>query len=160
MAIQVALTIEDAKGKSSHMFVNLPSATTVTNWALFVDAWALAIDAVTAGKITNLGVCYRVGLPGGLKAIANAASDVEEGARLAFRTANNWVTKFRIPTFLESKLLAGTKQLDLTDGDVDAVVDMMIDGEAIGGAEPCDEREDDVESIEVARELFVKDRGV
>jgi hypothetical protein len=160
MAIQVALSILDGKGKTSHMFVNLPSATSVINWTLFASTWAAAIDAVIGGQITNIGVCYRFGLPGGIKASPDADSDVEEGGRMSFRTANNWVTKFRIPTFLESKLLAGTKQMDLTDGDVDGVVDLMIDGEPVGGAEPCDEREDDIETIEVARELFVKDRGV
>jgi len=160
MAIQVTVSVEDAKGKTSHMFIGLPSATSVINWGLFAAAWATAVDAVMGGKITNLGVCYRVALPGGLKATADATSDVEEGGRMSFRTENNWISGFRIPTFLESKLLAGTKEMDLTDGDVDAVVDLMIDGEAVGGAAPCDQREDDIVSIETARELFVKDRGV
>jgi len=159
MPAQLAITMQDAKGKSATHFINLPGATSLLNATLFANAWAVGVDAITGGKITNLGLCYRIALPGGLKATAEATSDVEEGARLTFRGANNFPVQMRIPTFLESKLLAGTKQVDLTDGDVDACVDLMIDGEGVGGAAPCDVREDDLESIETARELFVKDRG-
>jgi hypothetical protein len=159
MPATIAITVEDGKNppNKSTVFVNIPTATTVAAATTFAQGITGLIDAVIGGKITNLAICYRVTLPGGLKALAEALSDVEEGAKFIWRTAGNFLTSFRLPTFLESKILAGTKSVDLTDPDVDGVVDFMTTGSL--GVTPTDARDDDIETVASARENFVKDRG-
>jgi hypothetical protein len=158
MPAQISVSIRDSKAKTSHYFVNIPVATSLANATFFAQAVATLSDVLMGGQITSLGLCYRLDLPGGLKASPLANSDVEEGARFGFLTENLFSTRLRIPTFLEDYIVPGSKEVDLTDPDVDALVTLLVDGD-IQNTEACDNREDDIESVAVARENFVKDRG-
>ncbi len=106
-----------------------------------------------------------VDLPAGLRAAPSANSDVEEGGRFQFRTANNFFTSSRLPTLDESKVNAGSRDLNLTDADIAAFVQAVISGidlTAAGGSgtvTPCDKRNEDVASLEFAREAFQSSRG-
>jgi hypothetical protein len=155
----VAFTIQDGKNppKTSTVFVNIPVVTTAANGITFAQSLAVLLDALIGGKISQISLCYSVSLPGGLKASPNVNADVEEGGKFIFKTVNNHPTSLRLPTFLESLILSGTKSIDLTDLGVDAFVDAMAAG--LSGVSPTDSRDEDVTSLTSGRENFVKDRG-
>lgn len=153
----VTVTIEDGKGKQSTLSINIPPATTTANAGGFINSVLPLIDAVIQGRIIRAGLCYGITLPGGLNAVASPDSDVEEGAKFSFISAAPFKTAFRIPTFTESLILAGTKSVDIADTDVDALIDMIVTGN--GSVAPVDSRDVDISALNYARELFVKDRG-
>lgn len=161
--VGVSYTIIDEKGVSSTTFMQVPDTFSLANTLQFAKDLALLVDAVIGGKITHIGACYLVTLPAGLKANPIANSDVEEGARFSFNTAGGFVTKMRLPTFLESKLSPASKDVNLLDSAVAAFVNAMVAGIAEANpaqtVTPSDGRQDDITSIRTARELFVKDRG-
>ncbi|MCZ7545743.1 MAG: hypothetical protein M5R40_20485 [Anaerolineae bacterium] len=132
---------------------------------LFAEQLALLIDPLVVGALTRIGVTRDVDLPGGLAASASANADVEEGARFQFRTENGFFSGLRLPTFDESKIAAGTRGVDLADGDVAAFVAAMEDGldlSGVGGTgtvQPCDARDEDLLALEFAREQFLSSRG-
>lgn len=164
LALVGMITIKDAKGKSSTTEFNFPSTTTLANAKIFVQEMSKLYDAVTNGVITRIGVAVLATLPGTLRASADADSDVEEGARFQFRTDGGFYTGFRIPTFLESKILSGTTTVDLADSDVAALVAAFEDGMSLvaaggsGTVQPTDKREDPVNALDSAQEQFTKSR--
>lgn len=161
--VGISYTIADEKGVSSTTFLSLPDTFSLANTLEFAQDMALLIDAIVNGKITHIGACYQVTLPGGLKAAAVANSDVEEGARFSFATSGGHFTRMRLPTFKETLLSPASKDVNLTDADVAAFVNAMISGIAEPAPAqtliPCDSRAEDITAISTARELFVKDRG-
>ncbi|MCZ7544890.1 MAG: hypothetical protein M5R40_15810 [Anaerolineae bacterium] len=165
MAFTVMLSVIDEKGKTSTTEVKLPTATVWADAVIMAQQIALLIDPLILGAITRVGVTADVELPVGLAASASANSDVEEGARFQFRTENGFYTGLRLPTFDESLIVAGTRGVDLTDTDVAAFVAAMEDGidtSGYGGTdtvEPCDARDEDIVSLEFAREQFLSSRG-
>jgi len=164
LALVGIITIKDAKGKSATTEFNFPSSVTMANAKIFAQQMALLYDAVTKGVITRIGVAVLASLPGALKASADADSDVEEGARFQFRTDGGFMTGFRIPTFDEAKILSGTKQVDLADTDVAALVAAYEDGLSLvaaggsGTVQPTDKREDPVNVLDTALEQFTASR--
>jgi len=157
MPASIVVTIEDGKGVKSDMLINIPTSTTVANATAFIGDLLPAIDALISGRIVRAGLCYAIALPGGLDPSANALSDVEEGAKFSFVSTAPFKTSFRIPTFNETLILSGTKQVDVTDTDVDALVDLIVTGD--GTVAPVDGRDADITALNYAREMFVKDRG-
>lgn len=165
MAYTIMYSIVDEKGKTSTTEVKIPGATTWTNAVIFAQQLALLIDDLIVGAITRIGITADVELPGGLTASAAANSDVEEGARFQFRTENGFFSGLRLPTFDEAKIAAGTRGVNLADADVAAFVTAMEDGidlTSYGGSgtvQPCDGREEDLVTLEFAREQFLSSRG-
>lgn len=164
MPATIAYTIQDEKGESSTAFLNIPTSFTIAQAIECAQDVGVLIDAVIGGQLTNIGLCYLVTLPGGIKATPDAGSDVEEGARFQFRTAANHLTRFRLPTFLEDLILAGTNTVDLADTDVDALVDAVVTGNAVaaGGGTTVtftDARDEDITAIDAALESFQRSRS-
>jgi hypothetical protein len=165
MAFTVLYTIRDGKGEQSTTEVNVPSSLTLSQVTTFAGQMASLIDDLISGAITRIGVALLVDLPVGLKSTPANTSDVEEGARFQFRTDGGFFTSMRIPTFLESLINAGSKDVDLTDTAVAAFVNAMEDGidPDAGGPQPpippCDKREEDIVSLDFAREQFLSSRG-
>lgn len=161
MAFVIVTNIRDEKNRPSRFEVNLPSGTAWTDVVLFAQQFAPLANALFTGKVVSIGICYELSLSGlGLNAVAASGSDVEEGARFQFASAGGFPTAFRIPTFDESKIVAGSRDVDLTDGDVAALVTAMEDGidlTGVGGSgiiQPSDKRDDDVDALSYAREQF------
>lgn len=157
MALAILYSIQDAKGQTSTMEINIPTATTLANATTFAQAMAGLLNAVTTGAITRIGVVLSVALPGGIRTGALTNSDVEEGARFQFRTALGNLTATRVPTFLETLIASNSRAVDLEDTDVAAFVTAMEDG--IGGVTPTDKRGEDVAALTSAREQFQSSRG-
>lgn len=154
--------IVDAKNAQSSTQVNLPISRTFEEVEAFAAAMAPLLNALTTGAITRISITRSVALPGGLRATPDANSDVEEGARFQFRTANGFQTALRIPTFAESKIPSTSKDVNLADTDVAAFVTAMTTGIDLPGAlpvvQPSDARGEDITSLTFAREQFVSSR--
>jgi len=165
MAFSVLYSIEDAKGAVSTTEVNVPLSLAWLDVTLFATALAPMIDSLIKGRITRVGVCATLPLPGTLKGTADPTSDVEEGARFQFITANGYPTAMRLPTFDEQFIIAGTTEVDQTDANVSTFLQSMESGintSGNGGAgvvEPCDKREDDIDALRFAREAFQASRS-
>lgn len=166
MAFVVLYTIEDEKGISSTTEVNVPGTASFDNAAVFAVEMAQLINALIRGAIRRVGLAFLVDISGaGLRAAPLADSDVEEGARFQFRTANGFYTGLRIPTFDEAKIVAASRDVDLADSDVAAFVTAMTTGINLipaggtGTLQPSDKREEDIVSLTEAKEQFVSSRG-
>lgn len=163
MAFTISLSIKDAKGNQGTTEFNFPSDYDFDDVVLFAQQAATRINALIKGAITRISLGYAVDLPAGLTATPDPNSDVEEGARFQFKTENGFYTAMRIPTFDEALLISGTKNVDLTDADVDDFVGSMVDGApvvALGGVlSPSDKRDEDIASLEYAREEFQSSRA-
>ena len=155
-------SIVDEKGATSTTEIRLPVTTAWADVLGMAAALPPLIDALISGAITRVGIVFDFTLTGGVKLAALAGSDVEEGARFQFRTENNFFTHLRIPTFLESLIVAGTREVDLTDSDVAAFVTAMEDGIDLAGAapivEPSDSRGEDIVALVSAQEQFLSSR--
>jgi hypothetical protein len=160
MAFEIIFSVKDEKDKYSTVRLYLPSSTVWTDAIEFVKDAAPLLEALIRGQITRAGIAYTVDVSDlGLRASPLSGSDVEEGANFIF-TASPFQMRHRIPTFDESKILAGTREVDLTDADVDAWVDMMVDGitPVATLVEPCEWRGDDLEACSSAKEAFQRSR--
>lgn len=161
MGFAILYSVQDEKGKTSTTTINLPSAVAFADATLFAAELAKLINPLIGGAITRIGIAFTVALPAGLRASPLANSDVEEGARFQFSTTNGFFSGMRIPTFLESFITAGTKDVDLTDTDVAAFVAAMRDGidlTGVGGSgtvQPSDSRDEDLAALSTAREQFI-----
>lgn len=165
MSFTILYSIEDEKGKRSTTEVKVPTATDYADVKIFAQQMAPLIDALVTGAIVRIGISDTVVLPAGLAASPAANSDVEEGGRFQWRTNGGYYTGLRLPTFDEALVNAGSRDINLTDGDVSAFLTAMTDGIDLTGAGgsgtiyPCDYRDDDIVALEFAREQFQSSRG-
>lgn len=161
----VLMSVRDNKNQVSTMEFNIPGATTLADAQIMAQEMALLADPMLLGAISRLGISVSVDLPGGLTGSPSTGADVEEGARFQHLTSGNFRSGLRMPTFNESRIVSGSRAVDLTDADVIAWVDAMNDGLDITGAggsgviSPCDKRGEDLESLVFAQEQFQASRG-
>lgn len=162
-AFVITISIKDAKGAEAKTSFNLPSTYVYADVLLFAAQQAERIGALIKGRIVRATVSQDADLSTvTVPTVADPDSDVEEGALFQYRTEGGFTTSQRIPTFDESKIVAGSKLVDLTDPDVDDYVTVMQTGApvvALGGVlSPSDTRDDDIESLDFAKEQFQKSR--
>lgn len=166
VAIGVVYSIRDEKGATSLMQINLPSTTSLADVTLFAQQFAPLVEALITGAIVRVGVALTVPLPAGLRANPLSGSDVEEGGRFQFKTDGGFYTSSRVPTFDESLITAGTAEIDTAAGAVASFIASVtagIDLTGVGGSgiiEPTDTRDDDIASLEFAREQFQSSRRI
>jgi len=160
---QLSITMRDDKDKRASVQLYLPFSdlTTITDAAQspveFAQQFATYLNAVTTGVIESISLSLRVDLPAGLRTVPDASSDVEEGALFIYRTANGFTTRQRIPTFDESLIQPGTREVDRTALVVADLIEMMtIPSDLPGnwGIAPSDSRGDDITAVTETREQF------
>jgi hypothetical protein len=164
----LAMTIQDGKGKTATVFINserfddadFTGGKTYESWS---DNIMQDFFPLTGGKIVHAAVLLPITIDTGVidqSSRPDPDSDVEEGATFVWQTSEGYTTKFRIPTFLESKLISGTDEVDLSDGEVSQFVGTIIDGaDAIAGVgedrmNVTDGRGDDVIALREAYDAF------
>jgi len=163
---RMVATLIDEKGSSSTVSLNvvLPSALTMTNVQEIGERWAEDLDNVTGCQIVAVAMMYEVDLtdPGlNLKFVADAGSDIEEGARFSFGTPSGFVTEFRIPGFLESLITAGTRTVNILAPAVVEILTDVISGIGYGlgvDVDASDNRGEDISRLQSAVEQFVRSR--
>lgn len=160
MPVVLTYSVRDEKGKTGNFSVNLPDGTTLANLIGFAASLAPIVDAVITGAITAIGISIPINLaPGAVDDTASVNSDREEGAYFSFQ-ATNAPTGFRIPTFNETFIAAGTDVVDVTLPSVAALVTAIEDGldtTAGGGSgvvQPVDSRGDAITALLYAEESF------
>jgi len=163
VSVNVVYSVTDGKGDSSPITINLPSATTPTNAIAFAQTmWPLVNALITGGNVTARVSFDVSGITSGNPV---GSSDVQEIAKFTFGTAIANVFKtLGLPTFLETKMAAGTKYVNQADTDVAAFITGMTDGLDTSGAggsgtvSPSDYRDEDLTSIVEAKEAWGKAR--
>lgn len=158
-AVKIIYTMKDNKGKLSTFEVKVPTGLTVANYIEFAQEMGTLAVNITTGQIVNVGVALTVDIAGlGWPTAPGVTSDVEEKAAWQFVTAGNFYTGLQVPTLSELLVVDGSDALDETDAAVIAFRDAMVDGILLPvGAitvQPTDSREDDIEAMIYAREVF------
>lgn len=165
---EIVLTIQDAKGKQSTMTVPVPLPGNITIGSALGAArnWAEAIQDAISGKIVRAGIALIADLGGlGIPATPDINSDVEEGAILAFSSAEGFPMRFRIPTFKEELFLDNTTTVDRQDTVIDGIIDRVVDGIQFtalpgdGDVDPSTSHGEDIVTYEYGRSAFQKERG-
>lgn len=161
MAIGIVITVEDAKKQKSNTTIWIPSGTTYDDAMEFAAALAQLWANMSDGQVVKVGVTFAVDVSGLASNTMGANADVEEGARFVWDVDGGYKASNRIATFLESKLIAGTNRVDLTDPDVAQWVGYMESGftaTSTNVVNPCDYRSDDIEDLASALESFTRSR--
>lgn len=163
MAIEIGLTITDVKGDKSTVTIPLPDGTALSDVQLFATQLAALVQPLVQGQLVSL--TFTVPVNWTPWPIIDAAADVQEKARFAFRTASGFLKSLSIPTVVESIFATGSGDVDTSDPDVAAFVTAMEDGidlTGVGGSgtiEPSDLRNDDLVSLAQAHEAWGRYRG-
>jgi len=151
---------EDSKGAKGSNRINFPSTVDIDQLRGFAVSTGLLIDAVTRCKVVGIGIGIEVDLVGAFKASAIANSDVEEGARFTWNTASFTNTSFRLPGFDEAFVDSFSRNVDLANPSVNALVQRIIQGQTTGliNVSPSDNAGNDITGIATALESFQKSR--
>jgi hypothetical protein len=163
MSVNVVYSVTDGKGDSSPITINLPSSTSPADAVAFAQTmWPLVNALITGGNVVGRISFDVSGLTSGNPV---GSSDVQEIAKFTFGTAIANVFKtLGLPTFLETKMAAGTKYVNQSDTDVAAFITGMVSGVDTSGAggsgviQPSDYRDEDLTGIVEAKEAWGKAR--
>lgn len=159
---QATLTIKDEAGNTAFFRIlfelldeDVPADITFDNVVSALDEIVPYIDGMINGEITNMTLGRSLPLPAGIKTFPLSASDVEERGTFTFKSLYGRVT-YRIPTFKDSLIVAGTNLIDITDALVAPFVFRMIDGSStpLENTRPCDNRDDSIYALIEAYESF------
>ena len=158
-AVKLIYTVEDYKGKQATCVVHLPADLTIIDYVEFAEEMGDLIDALITGSIVNVGIAFTVDFAGfGWDSTPSAVADVEEKGYFQFRTDGAFFTGIKLPTWSDFAVLAGSDLIDQADSDVAAFVTAMEDGITLPIATtlvtPTDSREDEVDGLVFAREVF------
>lgn len=157
-AIQIIYTIKDNKGKLATCTVKVPTGLLLLDYIEFAQEMGTLVNNIVIGQIVNVGVAVTVDLLPGWAQTPGVTSDVEEKASWQYMALGNWRTGVKVPTLSELLVVDGSDNLDLADAAVAAFNDAMIDGILlpVGAVTimPCDARENTIESLVFAREVF------
>lgn len=160
MALAYSLRIDfvDNKNKPSFTKIKFPSGGTINQITEFCGLVLAAVNDLSDCRITKASVNVAIDLSGlGLKAVANALAD---RAKKVFFNFNTSVGGFRakqfLPTLDESKVVAGSSDIDLADLDVAAYVLANTAGLSVTGGtiNVVDGRGNDISGIAYAEEQF------
>lgn len=158
-ALQIVYQFKDNKGKRSTTAVNVPVGITLAGAIEFGQDVAILINNLTTCQVVTATISQPVDLSGlGLPASPGATSDIEEKGVFQYETAGGFKTAVNIPGLSDLLVVDGSDAIDLTEQDVIDWNAMMISGivPTVYGVlvSPCDTREDDITSLDYARERF------
>jgi hypothetical protein len=154
----VSISVKDSKNTISTTNYSMPRNVDIAVASTWAVRAAELIDNIVTGSIASIGIGIEIAISEatGLKATPLANSDVEEGALFTFRTVIGSLTGTRLPTFDEAKMQSGTPNVNVTDTDVNAYVQHVLQGQTNGliNASPSDERGEDISALDSATEAF------
>lgn len=127
-------TIIDELGTSASTvaYLMVDPTQTLASLAASAQAWATALDAVTAGQITKLDAVLLPGVPAGVKILPGAGSRVEQTAVFNFKDSSSGHRfGLAIPALSSARMLAG--KINLSDTTVQALVSLITTATATSG---------------------------
>lgn len=100
--LQLTVTIEDDKGKSSkhQIFLSYDEPTTLIDTLYtYAQEYAVTLNECIKGRITGISWSFSIPIPIAVNTVAEWDSDVEEKLEIKFRTLDRTYNKTTIPTF-------------------------------------------------------------
>lgn len=161
LAFVCIFTFKDAKGKTATTEVKVPLTFDLANVIEFVGALAIIYNTLTKGQIVAITIGVAINMAGlvGLRTAPLADSDVEEKASFGFVTDAGFPTGFELPTFNEDYLIAGSRDVDLTDPDVIDLTEAILLGISTTPGPvtvtPSDAHGDDIDLFSYGYEVFM-----
>ncbi len=152
---QVFVTIQDKAGLKSTMIVHIPIATTPQDALDFADLLINEIDPIINGGIVSAGVTLAADIAG--HEAIGSTSNVQERGEFVWNTENGFLHSVGVPTWIETLVVAGSRQLDVAQVDVEDFVEAMEDGLAVPSTNlivPVDSRGEDLTTRKSALERF------
>jgi hypothetical protein len=162
LVFAVYITVADAKGDKSIVEIPIPNDTALSDLPEVAQKFGEMVGTLINGEIVNVGVRLEFDISGWTLPELAETADVQERARFSFRDENGFAKSLTIPCFDETKMVAASKLVDLTDVDVDFFVDTMIQGmeldDEITWVQPCSYHGDDIVSLIAGVEAWGKAR--
>jgi hypothetical protein len=156
IAFQVVYSYLDDSGKTGTQAIDIPITFSLAQYTEFGRAMAALIDEIVHGVVSSAALTVNVDISGLTSNTLVADSDVEEIGSFQFSTADNRRVLINVPAFDESKVLAGSDNLDISDTDVAAFIAAIENGVAVTGGTIIPSDVEDIGNLELsaARELF------
>jgi hypothetical protein len=161
--------IQDRKGLSSNVKIRVPQEFTLDQYLEAAADFGQLLASVVRGEVVSSTIGIGVDISGLTSNILAAEDvDVEEGAIFSFRTGvdpGGFPMILRVATFDEAFIVDGTREVDLTDIDVAAFVDAIVNGIIVtadaGDTLPIiDSREFEIGQLDKALESFQPSRKI
>jgi hypothetical protein len=150
------LTIRDGENHTSLVTVYFDGTITTADLTTYAAALVAAIDDIIEGQVVRAAITEVISQASSYSGLATA--DVEIGAQFIFDAAGTVKNKvLTIPSFLRSKLVSGSSNVNLADADVATFVDIMVDG-VLALDDPTDSEERDLTAVISAQETYAKKR--
>lgn len=161
---QMGITVRDAKGATSVISAYLKTPDSIddpnNDPAQYAADYALAIDNMINGQVVSISLAQVVALPVGLKSSPLSDSDVEESAKLVWRTDNNTTVRQLIPSITEDLFAAHLLNTSLTPvSDFIELVTHPEDLPADWNVAPCSNRGEDIETLDSGKKNFTSSRS-
>lgn len=160
MALAVSLRVDfiDNKGKTSFTKFRVPSGRTLSEYTVWALAHLQKLLNISTGRITGASIC--LGIDTGALGLSTTASSVSNvGVKGAFRfntSQSGFYAKTNIPALAESKVIAGSDNIDQSDADVIAYMADLTGGVSVTGGTMVftNGRGHTITSIRTAKERF------
>lgn len=125
-------TISDADGDKSQISIDIIQpdvATGVDIDYMISHAWTI-INPLINGHLESAGITFEVDISGFTNAAADVLSDVQEAAEFIYTTADGFLKRIRLPTFVETFFTAAGagKLVDITQSAVTAFNTLITAG--------------------------------
>jgi len=156
IAFEVVYEFVDASGDRAESAVKIPTTFSLPQYTEFARAMATLVNNIVGGIVSRAGLRVAIDVSGLTGNVVDSSSDVEDVGAFQFTTAAGRPVRVNIPGINESKVLAGSDDLDVVDADIAAFVTAMESGIAVtaGTIPPTDVAEDDIDTLVFARERF------
>lgn len=123
----VTISVVDEKNKTSRYKLYFPAVTyTIDEVIEAAQKFVTLTVAIITGKVKKASACVGIALTGATLDSTNA--DVQEKGQFVFDTSIGTQTRVLLPTISESFVQVNSDLLDLTDADVQAFRDALLNG--------------------------------
>lgn len=158
LALSIRFDFVDDKGKTSSTKLRVPVGFTLAQYQEFAEAAAQLFLNGSTGSITRASITLSVPIGSlGLKTVASSVSKVARKLYMQFNTIfTGFFGKTIFPSVLESKVIAGSDDIDQTDTDIAALVSALEDGIVVTGGtmQFTNGRGHDLQTLTEAKEQF------
>lgn len=165
LPFELFYTVKDESGDTSTVTIPVESALSIADLPAAIEAFGDILEPLLGGAIVAAGAQVNFDLLGTSWAgVAALGSDIEEGARVALKSAEGFLKSLRLPTFLES-FLNPDGSVDTTAPEVAAATTAFLTGvdmTSYGGTGICSmvtAHDEELATLESFKEHFTRSRN-